>query len=173
VEGSSGLVSEGPPMASHTIGTGSWCPKKSRKKNTMLRTKASFGVLLVALLSGCSDGTVDGRWYTQAQIERGTTVFDDNCASCHGTKAQGSFNWRKRLEDGSYPPPPLNGTGHAWHHPFDMLMGTIDQGGAPMGGQMPAFGDDLSRDDQKAAIAYFQSKWDKRIYDAWFERSGL
>ena len=139
----------------------------------MFRTKSSLGVLLVALLSGCSEGMVEGRWYTQAQIERGKTVFDDNCASCHGTNAQGSFNWRKRLEDGSYPPPPLNGRGHAWHHPFDMLMGTINQGGAPMGGQMPAFGDDLSKDDQKAAIAYFQSKWDKRIYDAWFERSGL
>ncbi len=137
------------------------------------RVKVSLGVLLIGLIAGCSDGTVDGRWYTQAQVERGSKVFDDNCASCHGSNAQGAFNWRKRLEDGSYPPPPLNGTGHGWHHPFDMLMGTINQGGAPMGGQMPAFGDELSKDDQKAAIAFFQSKWDKRIYDAWFERSGL
>ena len=139
----------------------------------MGRRKASLGVLLATLISGCGEQTVDGRWYTQAQVERGTTVFDENCASCHGGNAQGSFNWRKRLEDGSYPPPPLNGTGHAWHHPLNMLMRTINQGGAPMGGQMPAFGDKLSKDDQKAAIAYVQSKWDKRIYDAWFERSGL
>ncbi|MGO1500393.1 MAG: c-type cytochrome [Marinobacter sp.] len=75
---------------------------------------------------------------------RGSKVFKDSCASCHGTKAQGAFNWRKSLEDGTYQPPPLNGTGHAWHHPFEMLMGTINQGGAPMGGQMPAMGDDLS-----------------------------
>ena len=139
----------------------------------MLRAKVSFSVLLVALLSGCSGGAVEGRWYTQAQVERGATVFDDNCASCHGGNAQGSFNWKTPLKDGSYPPPPLNGTGHAWHHPFDMLMGTISQGGAPIGGQMPAFEGKLSKDDQKAVISYFQSKWDKRIYDAWFERSGL
>jgi hypothetical protein len=40
-------------------------------------------------------------------------------------------------------------------------------------GKMPAFEDELSRDDQKAAIAYFQSKWEMRIYEAWSERSGL
>lgn len=139
----------------------------------MRKVKISLGVLMIGFISGCSDGTVDGRWYTQAQVERGSPVFDNNCASCHGSNAQGVFNWRKRLADGSFPPPPLNGTGHAWHHPFDMLMGTIAQGGAPMGGQMPAFGGILSKDDQKAAIAFFQSKWDKRIYDAWFERSGM
>jgi hypothetical protein len=38
---------------------------------------------------------------------------------------------------------------------------------------MPAFAGELSGDDQKAAIAYFQTKWEKRIYDAWSERSGL
>ncbi len=48
----------------------------------MLKVKASFSVLLVALLSACGKQRVDGRWYTQAQIERGATVFDDNCASC-------------------------------------------------------------------------------------------
>lgn len=139
----------------------------------MRRVKISLGVLLIGLISGCSEGTVDGRWYTQAQVESGATLFDENCATCHGSRAQGSFNWKTPLEDGSYPPPPLDGSGHAWHHPFGMLMGTINQGGIPMGGQMPAFGDKLSRDDQKATIAYFQSKWDKRIYGAWFERSGL
>ena len=133
----------------------------------------SVGVLAVALISGCGKQTVDDRWYTQAEVERGAVVFDDNCASCHGGNAQGAFNWKKTLKDGSYPPPPLNGTGHAWHHSFGTLMGTISQGGAPMGGKMPAFADELSRDDQKAAIAYFQSKWDKRIYEAWSERSGL
>jgi mono/diheme cytochrome c family protein len=139
----------------------------------MGKLKISLGILLIGLISGCSDGTVDGRWYTQDQVERGATVFADNCASCHGSNAQGSFNWRKKLSDGSYPPPPLDGTGHAWHHRFDMLLGTINQGGAAMGGKMPAFGDKVSRDDQKAAIAFFQSKWDDRIYDAWFQRRGL
>ncbi len=135
--------------------------------------KVSIGVVLVALISGCGEETVKGRWYTQAQVERGTVVFSENCASCHGRSAQGTFNWKTPLEDGSYPPPPLNGSAHAWHHSFDMLARTINEGGVPLGGQMPAFGEVLTKDDQKAAIAYFQSKWDKRIYDAWLPRSGL
>lgn len=139
----------------------------------MRMARASVGLTLIALLSGCGEQTVDGRWYTQAQVERGKTVFSENCASCHGGNAQGPFNWRRPLKDGSYPPPPLNGSAHAWHHPFDMLMRTISQGGAPIGGQMPAFQDTLSKDDRKAAIAYFQSKWDQRIYDAWLDRGGL
>jgi mono/diheme cytochrome c family protein len=147
--------------------------KKTGNTNTMRRIIILLGAFWVGLISGCSEGMVDGRWYTQTQVERGAKVFDDNCASCHGSRAQGSFNWRKKLSDGSYPPPPLDGTGHAWHHPFDTLMATIDRGGAPMGGQMPAFGGEIPIDDQKAAIAFFQSKWDKRIYDAWFERNGL
>jgi len=55
----------------------------------------SLGVLLVALISGCSKQTVDDRWYTQAQVERGAVVFDGNCASCHGGNAQGAFNWKR------------------------------------------------------------------------------
>lgn len=131
------------------------------------------GVLAVALISGCGKQTVEDRWYTQAQVERGAKVFEGNCANCHGSDAQGAFSWKKPLKDGSYPPPPLDGTGHAWHHSLSTLMATIKQGGAPMGGKMPAFADKLSTEDQKATIAFFQDKWEKRIYDAWSERSGL
>lgn len=131
------------------------------------------GVLAVALISGCGKQTVEDRWFTQAQVERGAEVFEGNCAGCHGSNAQGALSWKKPLKDGSYPPPPLNGTGHAWHHSLDTLMATINQGGAPLGGKMPAFAGRLSTDDQKAAIAFFQNKWEERIYEAWSERSGL
>lgn|GEM_PF-1530349 len=56
---------------------------------------------------------------------------------------------------------------------FDILMRTINQGGASVGGEMPAFKDELSKDDKKAAIAYFQSKWGQRIYGLWLDRGGL
>ncbi|HSH49368.1 MAG TPA: cytochrome c [Halomonas sp.] len=148
-------------------------PQEIEEQNTMRMARTSVGFILIALLSGCGEETVDGRWYTQVQVERGKTVFSESCASCHGGNAQGAFDWRRPQKDGSYPPPPLNGSAHAWHHPFNMLLRTINQGGAPIGGQMPAFQDALSKDDKKAAIAYFQSKWDQRIYDAWLDRGGL
>ncbi|QEA37652.1 cytochrome c [Pistricoccus aurantiacus] len=139
----------------------------------MRMSKASLLLFSGLVLSGCGEEKVDGRWYTQSQVDRGKTVFVENCAECHGRSAQGTFNWRKPSADGSYPPPPLNGSAHAWHHSRDMLMRTINQGGAPIGGQMPAFEDKLSKEEKKATIAYFQSKWNKRIYDAWLDRGGL
>lgn len=139
-----------------------------------MRMKGGVSLLfLVLLLSGCGEAKVEGRWYTQSQVDRGKTVFVENCAECHGRSAQGTLNWRKPTADGSYPPPPLNGSAHAWHHSIDMLMRTINKGGAAIGGQMPGFEDQLSEEDKEATIAYFQSKWDDRIYDAWLDRGGL
>ncbi|MFD2191966.1 c-type cytochrome [Pistricoccus aurantiacus] len=90
----------------------------------------------------------------------------ENFAECNGRNAQGTFNWRKPSTDGSYPPPPLNGFAHAWHHSFDMLMRTLNEDGAPVGGRMPAFEHKLSKEEKKATIAYFKIKWNKQIYDA-------
>ncbi len=128
------------------------------------------GLLLLAFL-----GTVQAdaeRWYTQAQVSRGADVYAKNCAECHGADAQATPNWRTINPEGKYPPPPLNGTAHAWHHPLDMLRSTMRKGGAPVGGVMPPFGDKLTAQDIDAAIAFFQDKWPKEIYTAWLERNG-
>lgn len=112
----------------------------------------------------------EGRWFTKQQFELGKTVFAENCARCHGEFGQGIVeNWKKPNPDGSFPPPPLNGSAHTWHHPFEVLMQTIDKGGAPVGGTMPAFGDSLSNREKIAVIAYFQSLWDKETYERWVE----
>ena len=133
----------------------------------------------VLLLGGCEgqvagEPTVPGRWYTPAQVESGKFVFQANCAVCHGKSAQGTvLNWRKTQADGSYPPPPLNGTAHAWHHPLSVLLRTIGDGGMQNGGKMPGFGQKLSVDEQRAAIAFFQSHWGEKIYQGWLSRGGV
>jgi mono/diheme cytochrome c family protein len=131
--------------------------------------------IIVLGLSGCveSEPKVEGRWYTQSQVDLGKTVFSDNCARCHGAKAQGTDKWRTPLPDGNYPPPPLNGSAHAWHHPLKGLQTTLREGGARFGGTMPGFGNTLSEDEQDAAIAYFQSLWTQDIYQMWLQRGGL
>jgi len=68
-------------------------------------------------------------------------------------------------------PMPLNGTAHAWHHPLPVLRRTIQQGGARLGGRMPAFGDQLGTDEVDAVIAWFQSLWPSEIYAAWEQRN--
>ena len=57
---------------------------------------------------GRDDTPVAGRWYSGEQVQIGSKVFQDQCAQCHGTQAQGiAADWRARLEDGSFPPPHL------------------------------------------------------------------
>jgi len=129
------------------------------------------------LIAGCDQGTneprVDGRWYTQSRLDIGKKVYMENCIDCHGDNAHGTFNWMKPNADGNYPPPPLNGTAHAWHHPLGVLKNVIDQGGIPMGGKMPGFNGKLNDDEKLAVISYFQSFWPDQIYQAWISRGGL
>lgn len=147
------------------------------------RLKAAIALAVPTLLVGCSpsqgsgealDGTsAADRWYSVEQVQAGSGVFEKQCARCHGAEAQGvTADWRKRLEDGSFPPPPLNGSAHAWHHPLTVLLQVINQGGAPLGGQMPAFADRLSEKEKRAAIAYFQSFWNDEIYGNWEKMDG-
>jgi len=135
------------------------------------------GVVLLTL-SACGEDNNDNvqqtgaRWYAQSQVDMGRAVFTRNCAACHGEKAQGNPDWKKALPDTQDPPPALNGTAHAWHHPLKILKRTIDMGGVPLGGKMPPFKGKLSDAEKEAAIAYFQSFWNDKIYTAWLGRGG-
>jgi len=139
----------------------------------------SIWLLCISLsLAGCQQGSdepkVAGRWYTQSQLDLGKKVYTENCIACHNENAQGTFSWRTRDSSGNYPPPPpLNGTAHAWHHPLGMLKKTIEEGGVPQGGKMPSFGDKLKKEEKFAVIAYFQSFWSGEIYAEWLKRGGL
>lgn len=137
-------------------------------------------------LSGCSRDTdpneiaspsaspaperqVIARWYTSDHVARGEEVFQTNCASCHGASAQGAENWRRRGPDGKFPPPPLNGTAHAWHHPMAQLKHTIKEGSPPNVGNMPGWKGVLTDAEVVAVIAWFQSLWPDEVYAAWLE----
>ena len=129
-------------------------------------------------ISACNnaDGVnsvVDGRWYTHEQIELGNQVYEKNCMVCHAANAAGSKDWMKRDANGKFLPPPLNGTAHTWHHPRSILKRTIIKGGVQLGGSMPGFAEKLSEAEMLAAIAYVQSFWSDKIYNAWKERGGL
>lgn len=146
------------------------------RKNKGNIAKIYLSFVLLALIVGCSenDQAVKGRWYTQEQVVNGTAIFKTNCAACHGDEAQGIVpDWNLELADGSYPPPPLDGSAHAWHHPMQVLKRTIRNGGIPLGGKMPPFKDSLNGAEIESVIAYFQNKWNDKIYDIWVERGGL
>ena len=119
-------------------------------------------------LSGCQ-AEENNRWYSEKQVTLGQQVFAQNCAACHGANAEATPNWKQTDANGHYPPPPLNGTAHAWHHSLPVLREQINQGGAPVGGVMPAFKGVLSDAEIDQTIAYFQSKWPDDLYQRWAE----
>jgi mono/diheme cytochrome c family protein len=102
-----------------------------------------------------------------AQIQRGRKLFSQNCMVCHGSNAEGAPNWNQVGADGKYPAPPLNGSGHAWHHPKQALVNTIKFGTIRLGGNMPAWTDKLSDQEIHDIIAWFQSHWPDELYAAW------
>ena len=124
--------------------------------------------------SQATEEKIKGRWYTQNQVDKGRIVYNKTCLVCHGTNAQGlTQNWKIPLADGAYPPPPLSGSAHTWHHPLRLLKRTINKGGIPLGGKMPAFENILNEQEKSSVIAYFQDLWSDEIYNAWLKRGGL
>lgn len=105
----------------------------------------------------------------RAVLARGGDLYLQYCASCHGDRAQGAPNWQKPGSDGRFPPPPLDGSAHAWHHPMTALKQTIREGTQRLGGSMPPWRGKLSDSDIEAVIAWFQSTWPDEIYRAWLD----
>ena len=112
------------------------------------------------------------RFDDPAVIDQGQGLFVENCAICHGDEAQGAVKeWHKPDASGKYPPPPLNGTAHTWHHPIGALGQTIRDGTLRIGGSMPPWRDRLSDDQIFSIIMYLSSLWPEEIYQAWMQRN--
>lgn len=102
------------------------------------------------------------------QYSRGARLYQLNCAKCHGKNAEGTPNWRKTGDDGMHPPPPLNGTGHTWHHPTKVLVNLIKNGTAKIGGKMPAWKDKLSDQQINDILTWVKAQWTDEVYAAWY-----
>ena len=93
---------------------------------------------------------------TRKTVQRGAEIYEQNCASCHGSTGAGDGPVGRTLS-----PPPAN---LAWLSQmpmvqWDLLMyWTVAEGGAQFGSAMPAFKDALSKDDIWAVIAYIQAR---------------
>ena len=125
-------------------------------------------LVIVFLLLG-SQAQAGERWFSQAVVDHGAELFQQHCAVCHGANAEGTTNWKQRDANGNYPPPPLDGSAHAWHHSIPQLLSYIKGGSIKIGGVMPAFGDKLSDQQVLTLIAFFQSKWSDELYQRWHE----
>jgi mono/diheme cytochrome c family protein len=130
------------------------------------------------LLAGCS-GEPDPfeaalnarRQYDPAQLARGAKLYQKHCARCHGDRGQSTvLPWNVRQADGFYPPPPLDDTAHAWHHPSAVLAGVVGDGSPPGEGRMPAWRGILATQDIADVVVYLTSFWSDATYRLWFEQ---
>ncbi len=93
---------------------------------------------------------------TNETVERGATVYAQNCAACHGATGAGDGPAGQRLS-----PRPAN---LQWLSQMPMvewdpfMYWTVAEGGAQYGNAMPAFKNTLSIDDIWAVIGYIQAR---------------
>ena len=104
----------------------------------------------------------------QAVVDRGSVVYAEACAVCHGKKLEGQSNWRERLPSGRLPAPPHDESGHTWHHNDNHLFKFTKYGVtafAPAGyeSEMPGFQNQLSDADILASLAYIKAQWPEAI----------
>lgn len=96
--------------------------------------------------------------------QTGQVVYAQYCASCHGVDLEGEANWQTPHEDGTYPAPPHDETGHSWHHPDRLLFEYTKHGGTAVVGpdfksNMPGFEGQLSDAHIRAVIEFIKSTW--------------
>ena len=99
---------------------------------------------------------------------RGKIVYENNCASCHQVNLTGTVNWKGLDEDGHRKAPPLNGTGHTWHHDDATLHNIIKYGLVKLvknyKGKMLGFEDNLEDEDIYSVLSYIKSFWPDDVY---------
>jgi mono/diheme cytochrome c family protein len=140
-----------------------------------------FATLIVGLgLSGC-DGTPQAgpaeggdtrieRKLDPAQVARGEAVYEKVCLECHGVGGKGQpGDWRVRDAAGRFPPPPLDDSAHAWHHPTAVLLEVIREGSPGGQGNMPAWKGKLSDQDMQDVVAYIKSLWSDEVFALWWK----
>jgi mono/diheme cytochrome c family protein len=124
-------------------------------------------VLITILLSQVSKAN------NPRETPEGKELFKRYCAGCHGEDAVGqdpnqpAGGWD---EEENRLAPALNGTGHAWHHPPELLFEYIQQGSIDRTSPMPSFGDILNESQISAIVSYFQSMWPNKIKEQYEER---
>ena len=92
---------------------------------------------------------------TPEMTAQGRTLFEENCASCHGPRGLGDGEAGRQLS-----PPPSNLaalTVMPMMRSEPYLYWAIAEGGAPLGTAMPAFKDALSADDIWSVVHFLQA----------------
>ncbi len=112
-----------------------------------MKTKFSTKITVSALLLGCLVG-----WSARAGDDA-NTIWDKNCAACHGKDGKGSTMMGRRLSIKDLTDAKVQASFDDALATKTIKEGVIDKGTE----KMKAFGDKLSNDDIKALVAHVRS----------------
>ncbi len=102
---------------------------------------------------------------------RGSVLYAENCASCHGKDLEGQPDWRSPGEEGVLPAPPHDRTGHTWHHGDGMLFEYTKLGGQEaleqmgvtgVASGMPGYAGILTDQEIWDILAFIKASWPER-----------
>ena len=82
----------------------------------------------------------------------GKTLYEANCASCHGLQGQGHIEPEA---------PALDHSEHAWHHPDEQIIAIIQNGGF----NMPPVGAGMRGEEIESIIVYMKGWWTEEQID--------
>lgn len=101
-------------------------------------------------------------------VALGRSIYNGQCAVCHGAALGGQPDWKTRLPNGLLPAPPHDDSGHTWHHSDATLFGVTKFGVAEFNNlpeyetAMPVYKDVLSDEEIWAVLTYIKSRWSKK-----------
>lgn len=115
----------------------------------------------VLLGAACGGGSATD---AERTVQRGRALYQQHCAVCHGSNAQGAATWQRPDDRGNLPAPPHDDSGHTWRHPDGQLREIILDGQRDPFNKtpdltMPSFRDNLTDQEIDAVILYFKSLW--------------
>ena len=82
---------------------------------------------------------------------------------------EGVPEWKTVQSDGKLQPPPQDSSGHTWHHPDNLLLSEIIEGGDPSYSDMPAFRGILTNEEMNAILTFIKASWgqEEREFQWW------
>lgn len=133
----------------------------------MLRIPTLIGLTASALIATWILVELRAHAENAETMALGRSIYEAQCAACHGAELEGQPDWQMPLPSGRLPAPPHDATGHTWHHPDDILFRIVKEGTAAIVGggyesDMPGFADVLSDAEIRAVLAYIKSTWPER-----------
>jgi len=146
---------------------------------TGLQPLARAAVITVLALTGCSNAAETATSFSLAPlpgsptapsvvappeldpelVTAGRLLYEQFCAVCHGVDLKGDPDWKVPNEDGSYPPPPQDSSGHTWHHGDELLLEIVLEGSDFPETRMPSFGGRLNEAEVLSILEFFKSEW--------------